>query len=203
MKRQPVNFGERLKEISRFFQGRDEVHKTMRRLARRLKRASIPYAVIGGMAVHLHGHHQATGDVDVLLTRAGFSDFRERFVPKKYGTVPNRPRWFVDLANEIRVSIRVTGSFPGSGEPGPIAFPSPEQVSETIPNIRVVNFRTLVQLKLAAGRYQDLAEVISLIRVHNLDESFAERLHRSLHPRYSECLEARRREDEWNAAHGW
>jgi hypothetical protein len=203
MKKTPVNFWDRLKEISRFFQGRDEVHKTMRRLVKRLERANIRYAIIGGMAVHMHGHHQATGNVNVLLTADGFNDFRARFVPEKYDSAPERPGWFVDLKNEVRLSFRVTGRFPSSGKPGPIAFPHPDQVSETINEVQVVNFATLIQLKLAARRFGDLADVISLIRVHNLDESFAERLHPSLHHRYSECLEARRREDEWNATHGW
>jgi hypothetical protein len=203
MKRQPINFWEGLKEISRFFQGRDQVHKTMRRLTKRLERANIPYAIIGGMAVYMHGHRQATGNVNVLLTADGFNDFRALFVPEKYGSAPERPGWFVDLKNAVRLSFRVTGRFPGNGKPGSIAFPHPEQASETINGVNVVNFVTLIQLKLAAGRFQDLADVISLIRVHNLDESFAERLHPSLHPRYSECLEARHREDEWNAVHGW
>jgi hypothetical protein len=203
MEKAADNFWDRLKEISRFFQGRDQVHKSMRRLAKRLVRANIPYAIIGGMAVYMHGHRQATGNVNVLLTADGFNDFRARFIPGKYGKAPERPGWFVDLKNDVRLSFRVTGRFPGNGKPGPIAFPHPEQVSETINGVNVVSFVTLIQLKLAARRFQDLADVISLIRVHNLDESFAQCLHLSLHPRYSECLEARRREDEWNAAHGW
>jgi hypothetical protein len=203
MKTTPVNFWDRLKEISRFFQGRDQVHKSVRRLAKKLVRANIPYAIIGGMAVYMHGHRQATGNINVLLTADGLNDFRARFVPGMYGSAPERSGWFVDLKNDVRLSFRVTGRFPGNGKPGPIAFPHPEQVSETINDIKVVNFVTLIQLKLAARRFQDLADVISLIRVHSLDESFAERLHPSLHPRYSECLEARRCEDEWNAVHGW
>src|SRR5262245_16130458 len=197
MKKQHVNFWDRLKEISRFFQGRDEIHKTMRRLAKRLERANLPYAIIGGMAVYLHGHRQATGDVNVLLRPGGFDEFCERFVPRKYVRAPECPRWFVDRVNEIRVTFRITGRFPGSGMPGPIAFPDPDEVNETINRVKVVNLRTLIQLKLAARRFQDFADVVSLIRVHNLDESFAHQLRPSLHPAYSECLEARQREDKW------
>ncbi len=68
-----VGFLERLKEISRFFAGRDQVHRTMYRLILDLEQAGVPYAVVGGMAVNGHGHRQTTDDVDVLLTPEGFA----------------------------------------------------------------------------------------------------------------------------------
>ena len=58
---------------------------------------------------------------------------------------------------------------------------------------------TLIQLKLAARRHQDFADVVNLIRVHNLDESYQEKLHPSLHRDYVECLEEKRREDEYES----
>src|SRR5262249_17886134 len=121
----PPDFWERLKQLDRFFEGRDEVHQTMRRLVRRLAKANIAYAVVGGMAVFAQGYRRATNDVDILLTREGFAEFQRLFVPKHYGTIPNRSRRFVDRANEINVDILVTGRFPGSGKPGPIPFPDP------------------------------------------------------------------------------
>jgi hypothetical protein len=72
-------------------------------------------------------------------------------------------------------------------------------VSETIERIRVVDLPTLIQLKLAARRYQDFADVVNLIRVHNLDESFQAKLHPALHQDYIECLEEKRREQEYEA----
>jgi hypothetical protein len=52
-------------------------------------------------------------------------------------------------------------------------------------------------LKLASHRYQDLADVVALIRIRRLDGSFADHLHASVRNDYLECLEAQRREDEW------
>ncbi len=63
-----------------FFQGKDPVHQTMRRAARRLERVGIPYAVVGGMAVNAHRYRRTTGDVDLLLTEEGLNDFCARFV---------------------------------------------------------------------------------------------------------------------------
>jgi hypothetical protein len=105
----------------------------------------------------------------------------------------------VDRTNQVKLDILVTGLFPGSGKPGPIAYPDPEEVCETIKNIQVVNLATLVQLKLAARRYQDFADVVSLIRAHQLDESFLDRLHPSVRSDFIECLGEKRREDEYEA----
>jgi hypothetical protein len=202
LKRQPGGFLQALKELSMFFQGRDKVHQSMRRVAKRLDKAKIPYAVVGGMAVFAHNHRRATNDVDILLTPDGFAEFRKQFVPGDYGTVPGRARRFVDVANEVTLDVLVTGSFPGSGQPGPIAYPNPEEVSEKIGKLRVVDLPTLVQLKLAARRYQDFADVVALIRANGLDEAFAERLHPSVRGDFIECLEEKRREDEYEARQG-
>jgi hypothetical protein len=193
------SFWEKLKELDMFFRGKDPVHKTMRRLAKRLEKAKIPYAVVGGMAVFARGHRRATNDVDVLLTQDGLDEFRKRFVPKNYREVSKRPRRVVDRTSGVTIDFLVTGRFPGSGKPGPIAYPDPTSVSQTVEDVCVVDLVTLIQLKLAARRYQDFADVVSLIRAHDLDESFQDKLHPSVHGDYIECLEEKRREDEYEA----
>lgn len=185
-----------------FFQGKDAVHKTMRRLVKKLEKAEIPYAIVGGMAVNAHGHQRTTKDLDVLLTAEGFAQFKERFVPKDYETTPKRSRRFVDRKNDVTVDILITGLFPGGGKPGPIAFPDPGEVSETVKDIQVIDLVTLIQLKLAARRHQDFADVVNLIAAHDLDEAFQEKLHPSLHRDYIECLEEKRREDEYLERNG-
>lgn len=195
----PSGFWGRIKEIDMFFEKRDEVHKSLRRVVKRLERAQIPYAVMGGMAVNVHRYRRTTGDVDLLLTPEGFAEFQRRFVPRNYERVPGRPRRFVDRVNEVHVDILVTGRFPGSGRPGPIAFPDPGEVGQTVENVRVVDLVTLIQLKLAARRHRDFGDVVELIRCNNLDESFADRLPPSVRGDYVECLEEKRREDEYEA----
>jgi hypothetical protein len=196
----PANLWDGFKEVSRFFEGRDQVHKTMFRLARRLELAGIDYAVAGGMAVNAHGHAQTTGDGDVLLTPGGLERFLSLFVPKHYRAVPQRRRKFIDRVNHVPVDFLLTGDYPGDGHPGPVAFPDPARVAMTINQVRYVELDTLLRLKLAAMRYQDLADVISLIRVHGLTESLADRLPALLRLAFTDCLEARRREDEWEVA---
>jgi len=195
-------FWERLKEVDRFFHEKDEVHKTMRRVVKRLEKAEIRYAVVGGMAVFAQGYRRPTNDVDILLTAEGFAEFRRRFVPKSYENIPGRARRFVDRTNSVGVDVLVTGMYPGSGKPGPIAYPDPAEVGQPIKSIRYLELVTLIQLKLAARRYQDFADVVHLIDIHDLDESFADRLHRSLRSDYIECVEEKRREDEYEARNG-
>src|SRR5262245_230550 len=185
--KKPLDFWARMKDISRFFQGRDEVHKSLRRLVKRLERAGIAYAVVGAMAVNAHKHKRTTSDVDVLVTAEGLEEFRKRFVKKNYLQKEGRPRRFVDRLNEVEVDFLVTGLFPGRGGPGPISFPDPTRVSEEINRMQVINLVTLIELKLAARRYYDFGDVVGLIAVHDLDESFAERLHPSVRRDYIEC----------------
>jgi hypothetical protein len=48
---------------------------------------------------------------------------------------------------------------------------------------------TLIRQRLATRRHQNLADVVNLIRTHNLDESFLSRLHLSVHRDFIDCLE--------------
>jgi hypothetical protein len=200
--RKPSRFMDRLEEIGVFFQKRSPQHQTMRRLARRLKKAGIPYAVMGAMAVNAHGAERTTRDVDILLTPEGLERFRQEFVGEVYEPVEGRPRRFVERQSGVTVDCLVTGRFPGSGKPGPVAFPDPAEASQEIDKIRVLTLPLLIQLKLAARRYYDFGDVVFLIRTHNLDESFLPQLHPSVHHDFVECLEEKRREDDYLAREG-
>ena len=190
---------DRLQEIGVFFQKRSPQHAAMRRLARRLKKAGIPYAIMGAMAVNAHGAERTTKDVDVLLTRAGLERFRQEFVGQLYEPVQGRPRRFIDRQSGVSIDCLVTGLYPGSGKPGPIAFPDPLEASQEIEKVFVLTLPQLIQLKLAARRYYDFGDVVFLIRTHNLDESFLRHLHPSVRKDFVECLEEKRREDEYDA----
>jgi hypothetical protein len=169
----------------------------MRRIAGVMEKSGIPYAIVGGMAVKSHGYRRTTDDVDFLVTAEGFARFRAIASSEEIESVPGRPRRFLDSINGITFDLLVTGRFPGSGDPGPVAYPDPSSVSQVIENVTVIDLKTLVQLKLAATRHQDFADVVNLIRFNNLDESFQDQLHPSVRKDYIECLEEKRREDEY------
>lgn len=200
LRRRPrFNFWRRLKDIDMFFQGKDAVHQTARRAVRRLERAGISYAIAGGMAVNAHHYRRTTVGVDLLLNRRGFERFCELFVGRFYDRVPGRGRRFIDRKNHVSIDILITGLYPGTGKPGPIAFPEPTDVSEVIDKAKILDLATLVELKLAAHRYRDFGDVVELIRFNSLDESFAKKLHSSVRRDYLECLDEKRREDEYES----
>jgi hypothetical protein len=182
-----------------FFQGTDPVHRTMDRVTDRLREAGLDYAIVGGMAVNAHRYHRTTADVDFLLRREDLEAFIERFVPVEFERLPGRPRRFLDPTTDVTFDVLVTGLFPGSGKPGPITFPNPSAVNQEIDGRYVIKLVNLIELKLAAGRYQGFADVVALVRENNLDESFARQLHSQVRSDYIECLEEKRREDEYEA----
>src|ERR1700737_4616711 len=164
------------------------------RLARRLNRAGIAYAIMGAMAVNAHGAERTTKDVDVLLTPEGLERFRQEFVGEAYEQVEGRPRRFVERQSGVTVDCLITGRYPGSGKPGPLAFPEPTEASQEIEKIRVLTLPQLIQLKLAARGYYDFGDVVFLIRTHNFDEAFLQQLHPSVQQDFIECLQEKRRE---------
>ena len=192
----------RLQEIGVFFENKSPQHKAMKRLAQPLEKAEIPYAIMGAMAVNAHGARRTTDDVDVLLTREGLEQFRHQFVGKTHDQVEGRDRRFIERRSKVGVDVLVTGLYPGRGKPGPFAFPDPGEAGVKIDDIQVVSLPQLIQLKLAARRYYDFGDVVFLIRVHNLDERFMDQLHPSVHRDFLECLEEKRREDEYEARNG-
>ncbi len=70
-----------------------------------------------------HRAQRTTRDVDVLLTQEGFEHFQQAYVDSDYDRADSRPRWFVDRRNGVTVDVLISGRFPDSGRPGPIAFP--------------------------------------------------------------------------------
>ena len=66
-----------LRQVDEFFMESSPVHKTLREVVRRLSEEQIDYAIIGGMALALHGFIRPTEDVDLLLTREGLEKFHQ------------------------------------------------------------------------------------------------------------------------------
>jgi hypothetical protein len=188
------SFDSVLREASEFFMGGGDVRTTMRRLAERLRAESIPYAVLGGMALGEHGYVRMTDDVDIVLTSTGLGRFISTCVGRGYvPAFPGAARAFRDVETGVRIEILVTGEYPGDGKPKPVSFPDPDESSAEIGGIRVIELPRLVELKLASGmtapdRLRDLADVQELIRAENLDDSFATRLDESVRGKFLELV---------------
>ena len=177
-------------ELDLFFMQQGKVYQTLENLKDRLTRAGIDYAVIGGMALTIHGYVRATQDVDLLMTAQGLEAFRSSLVGR--GFVPaftGATKMFKDAATGVSVEIITAGEFPGDGKPKSVSFPDPALVAVELDGIRVVRLTTLVELKLSSGltapdRLKDLADVQELIRTLGLPESLAQEIDESVRPEY-------------------
>ena len=180
-----------LREVDDFFMSTGPVHQTLRNLVRRLSAAKIDYALIGGMALALHGLVRPTEDVDLLMSPEGLEKFRAELVGRGY--VPSfegARKHFRDVETRVKVEIITAGEYPGDGKPKPVVFPDPASVSETVGECRVARLRTLIELKLASGlsaehrQLRDLADVQQLIETLGLPENLSEQLDPSVRDEY-------------------
>ena len=170
------------------FEKESAVHTSLQRIAKRLNDLGVPYAVVGGMAMFLHGYRRFTEDVDILVTRDGLKTIHEKleglgYLPPFAGSKNLR-----DTDSGVRIEFLIAGGYPGDGLPKPVSFPDPDSVFIEQDGIRVVNLPTLVQLKLASGtapgRRKDLGDVQEVIRILRLTESLADQLDASVRGMY-------------------
>jgi hypothetical protein len=173
-----------------------------KRLALRLQRETIPYAMLGALAVRAHEARPFKEEVEVLLTSEGLDQFREKFVSALYEQVPNRSRRFVERQSGVTVEVKLTGHYPGRTSPGPFPFPHPADVRQQWEGIYVASLPRIISLKLAAATHADLADVVSLTQAHDLDESFLTNLHPLVQNVFLQCLDEKRREEHWLALNG-
>jgi Uncharacterised nucleotidyltransferase len=179
-----------LRQAEEFFMGKDAVHGTLRRLREGLEQEGIDYAVVGGMALALHGYVRTTQDVDLLLTPAGLDTFHQKLVGRGYVlSFAGARRSFQDAETRVPVEILVTGEYPGDGKPKPVSFPEPVAASVDRDGYRLIRLEKLIELKLASGltaphRLRDLADVQDLIRILGLEAELAERLSSSVRDEY-------------------
>ena len=129
-----------------------------------LEDAGVAFRIVGGVAVVHHGYLRTTEDVDVLVA----ADARPRIDAQlvKHGferTSTNRLR---HIASSVRVDILVAGEALPRGVG---VYPSPETLGASARDPQVVDLRGLLELKLAARRHRDLADVVELLK--RLDEA--------------------------------
>jgi hypothetical protein len=183
--------GAAMRQLGRFFMGDDEVHITLRKIAKRLDDLQIPYAVAGAMALNAHGFRRATLDVDMLVTPAGLKRIHEELEGRGYVAPFVGSKNLKDTETTVRIEFLVAGQFPGDGKPKPIPFPEPQTVAVEVDGVKYLGLPTLVELKLASGmtnpmRLKDLADVIELIRLLKLPHEFGSKLNDYVRPKFDE-----------------
>jgi len=184
-----------LQQVDDFLMGESKVHRTLRRIAGVLESMGIDFALAGGLAVGLRGHLRLTVDVDILITAEALARFKESWLGRGYVEKFPGSRGVRDTESGVAIDFLVTGHYPGDGRPKPVSFPDPASIPRRDAPYRVLDLRTLIELKLASGmsaadRLLDLADVLSLIRANALSEEFSQSLDSSVREKYLELWRA-------------
>ena len=163
------------------FEEASAVHRTLRKVVKRLDELGVPYALAGGMALFLHGFRRFTEDVDILVTKDGLRLIHERLEGLGYVASFAGSKNLRDADTGVRIEFLVAGEYPGDGKPKPVAFPDPATVGVERDGVRCLSLPKLIELKLASGltnplRLKDIADVQELIRLLKLPAGFADQL---------------------------
>jgi hypothetical protein len=161
-----------------------------------LSRAGVPYSVVGGVAVCLHGYQRNTVDLDLLIRREDQDAVRKCL--SEAGLV-----WSTESAEfvsetGIPVQFLLCGDRAGRGSEVRLPNPADERTTDTVDGLPVLKLSKLIESKLACGQgelrrtHKDFADVVELIAVHALGRSFARHLHPSLRPTFRQLVEAAR-----------
>jgi len=153
----------------------------------------ISYSLVGGYALILHGVRRFTEDIDLLVSRDGLAKLHKELAGRGYVLAAPGSRNLRDFETGVQIEFVVTGDFPGDGKQKPVAFPDPGAGVETREDIKVIDLKSLIELKLASGmtakaRLQDLADVQRLIQHHHLTADFAKQLHPYVRKKFLELL---------------
>lgn len=143
-----------------------DLFEEFKRLVQALDAANIEYAVVGALAVAIHGAPRATTDIDLLITRSSLE--RAVALAKTCGfSVAALPMTFRDGTELQRVTkldgpdtltldlILVNESL----EP---AWSSRQHLETDFGGVTVISREALIMMKVAAGRPRDLGDVASL-----------------------------------------
>jgi hypothetical protein len=161
-------------------EGRGMILEIAREVSALMRQAGVDGAVIGGVAVVLHGHVRTTVDVDIF--------------------VPGAPEALADaLKSAGFIFDSGTKEFAKSGVPVHLVLI--DQVRKhpgeriELDGITTISLASLVDMKLRSGafnplRAQDLADVIGLIRHHQLRGTFAAKLGADVRGEFRKLVEA-------------
>jgi hypothetical protein len=190
---------------SAFFMKRDDVHETMRRLSTRLLEEGISHAILGGMALALHGYLRVTADVDVLTTPDGLARIHERLVGRGYvPSFPGARKSLRDTQTGVTVEFITAGEYPGDGKPKPVRFPEPSTAAVDRDGLSVISLPKLIELKLASGltaehrKYRDLGDVQAVISALRPPRELGEELDSSVRDEYYRLWDAAQAPDPFD-----
>lgn len=157
------------------------------RIFREFEIQKLRYAVIGGIAVNLHGYNRVTGDLDIIISLDDANVHRFIKIVEGLGLVPRVPVKLTDfcVAEKRQDWIHSKGMkvFSVYNPKDPlehidVKIDSEQKLAEQLESsevvvagdvtVRVVNINTLIELKREAGRERDLVDIRALEEIKKL-----------------------------------
>src|SRR5262249_5042226 len=123
----------------------------------------------GGWAVWRHGYvGRVTRDVDIAIPQDRLDDFLKTASVSGFEVLKQPAGRWPKLTHKetgIDVDVLPEGGRPGtSSHPAPTTIPHPSEMGAVRGSLKYMSLVRLVELKLAAGRLRDEADVLELAR---------------------------------------
>ncbi len=169
--------------------------RVVQSIDRVLQAADCDSVIAGGWAVWRHGYvGRVTQDVDIVLSTGSIEEFmRVAAVSgfQKLNQLPGRWPKLLHKETDVQVDILPEGAHPGRPPIfAPTTIPSPAQLGALDHSLRYIHLPGLIELKLAAGRLKDQADVAELIRI-NPEQITHIRAHlATVHAQYTQNFDA-------------
>lgn len=157
-----------------------------------LAAAAIPHALVGGVAVCLHGYQRNTIDLDMLVRKEDAPAVRDLLQQQDFA-------WRAEDAefrapSGIAVQFLLAGDRAGNGSEVVLPDPADGRSTTEIEGLPVLTLARLIEAKIACGQgdlrrtHKDFADVVELIIRNNLRSDFARFLHKSLRRTYCQLV---------------
>lgn len=161
-----------------------------------LAAAEIPHAIVGGVAVCLHGYQRNTVDLDLLIRKENSETVREILERESFSWQPRNAEF--RAPSEVAVQFLLAGDRAGPGSEIALPDPGDERATTEIEGLRVLTLAKLIESKIACGQanlrrtHKDFADVVELIVQNRLNSSFARFLHKSLRVTFRQLVRTSR-----------
>lgn len=176
-----------------------DIASALEKIKRLFEQEGIPFALLGAQAMRHYGYVRHTEDIDILTTKEGLEKIHDRLIGK--GLIlrfQGARKSFKETEHYVPIDVITADEHAGS-QASPIIYPTPQSDSfRNEKGFSIPKLEKLIEFKIASGvwgnRLRDLGDVIELIKSNGLNETFADKLHQLLRPKFLELLEMSRKE---------
>jgi hypothetical protein len=157
-----------------------------------LARNKVDHAIVGGVAVCLHGYQRNTVDLDLLIRQVDSAAVRSVLESEGFQWSAATKEFL--SSSGAAIQFLIAGESEGTGQEATFPDPGDSKKTTLIEGLPVLSLAELIQAKIACGMgnlrrtHKDFADVVELIAIHNLDGSFARHLHKSVRKEFRQLV---------------